>query len=97
MMAQTGAFMVLSRLPSDRCGSSRSLAARDFTKMKRAGLQLAEVGPSFMRSTSSCSSASGTSLVQPGIMRARLAEQLVEAGVGKSLALKPGEPLAPLG
>ena len=47
MMAQTGAFIVLSRLPSDRCGLSRSLASRDLTKRKRAGLQLAEVGPSF--------------------------------------------------
>ena len=62
MMAQTGAFMVLSRLPSESSGFSRSFASRDFTNTKRAGLQLALVGPSFTRSTSSCSSESGMSL-----------------------------------
>ncbi len=41
MMAHTGATMVLSRLPSERWGLRRSLAALDFTKRMRAGEQLA--------------------------------------------------------
>src|SRR6476660_432781 len=61
MTAQVGAFMVFSRLPSLRCGMSRSLAALDFTKMTRAGRPLLAVGPIFMKSTSSFSTASGTS------------------------------------
>ena len=61
MMAQAGAVMVLSRLPSLRCGFSRSLAAFDFTNTMRAGRPLLAVGPIFMRSTSSFSTLSGTS------------------------------------
>src|SRR5436853_2281858 len=60
-MAQAGAFMVLSRLPSLKCGINRSLAAFDRTNVTRAGNPLLAVGPIFMRSTSSFSTLSGTS------------------------------------
>ena len=56
MMAQTGAFMVLSRLPSERCGLSRCLASGDFTNTKRAGLQLARSGRA-SRDRRSCAAA----------------------------------------
>src|SRR4029078_7561674 len=69
-MVHTGAFIVLSRLPSERCGLSFSFASRDLTKRKRAGLQFAEVGPSFKRSTSSCNNALGTSPVSELCVRA---------------------------
>ena len=86
MMVQTGAFIVLSRLPSERCGLSRSFASGDFTNTKRAGLQLAEVGPSFRRSTILMQQLVGDVAVLPGVMGARRAKQLVETGLGKSLA-----------
>ena len=83
MMAQTGAFMVLSRLPSDRCGLSRSLASRDLTNRKRAGLQLARVGPIFSEIDDLMQQRVGHVLVAPGIMGARFEEQLVESGFGQ--------------
>ena len=60
MIAVTGAAIVLSVLPEDRNGFSRAFASADFTKTIRPGSQLALVGPSFMRSTISASSSSGT-------------------------------------
>ena len=50
MIAVTGADMVLSRLPSERNGFSRSFASFETTKTMRAGLILALVGPQRMRS-----------------------------------------------
>lgn len=44
MMAVTGAFIVLSTLPGDRVGLSRSFASRLFTKTMRTGCELAAVG-----------------------------------------------------
>jgi len=61
LASQAGAFMVLSRLPSLKCGINRSLAAFDRTNVTRAGNPLLAVGPIFMRSTSSFSTLSGTS------------------------------------
>ena len=50
MIAVTGAAIVLSTLPGDSAGRSRSFASRLLTKTKRAGQLLAEVGPHFRRS-----------------------------------------------
>src|SRR5271169_254856 len=61
MMVHTGACIVFSRLPSLKCGFRRSLASFDFTNRKRAGEQLALVGPSLSTSTSWCRRSSGTS------------------------------------
>ena len=90
MMAQTGAFMVLSRLPSDRCGLSRSLASRDFTNTKRAGLQLARVGPIFIEIDDLMQQRVGHVPVAPGVMGARLEEQLVESRHLGSLPAQTG-------
>ena len=62
MIAVTGAAMVLSTFPAERCGFSRSSASALRTKRMRAGLELAEVGPSFMSSAISFSRLSGTGL-----------------------------------
>src|SRR5262249_12395647 len=62
MMAQAGASMVRSRLPSARCGRRRSLAALERTKTMRAGKVLDAVGPHFIKSTSSIKRLSGTSI-----------------------------------
>jgi hypothetical protein len=45
MMQQTGAAIVLSRLPEESAGFSLSLPSGVVTKTNRAGEQLAEVGP----------------------------------------------------
>src|SRR6266852_3138459 len=60
MMAVTGAFMVLSTLPSLRAGLSRALPSADVTNSTRMGLQLALVGPIFARSWTRRSRSSGT-------------------------------------
>ncbi|MNU07856.1 hypothetical protein D3C72_2536350 [compost metagenome] len=49
-MTVTGAAMVFSRLPEESAGLNFSLASGLRTKTKRAGEQLAEVGPIFVRS-----------------------------------------------
>ena len=90
MMAQTGAFMVLSRLPSERCGLSRSLASRDFTKTKRAGLQLAAGRSHLGEIDDLMQQRVGHVLVAPGVMGARLAEQLVESRMSEQLARQTG-------
>ena len=50
MMAVTGAFMVLSTLPSLRVGLSRALDSADFTNSTRMEQQLELVGPIFVTS-----------------------------------------------
>src|SRR5262252_7029114 len=62
MMAQAGASMVRSRLPSLNSGRRRSFAAFERTNTMRAGKLLEAVGPHFIKSTSSTSTASGTSI-----------------------------------
>ena len=59
-MATTGADMVLSTLPADKAGFSRSFAQSVRRNTKRAGEQLAEVGPIFIRSNTARSSESST-------------------------------------
>ena len=48
MIAVTGAALVLSTLPGVSAGSSRAFASGVRTKTKRAGHELALVGPTFM-------------------------------------------------
>ena len=48
MIAVTGALRTFATLPGSIQSMSLSFASRDCTKMKRAGLQLAEVGPHFI-------------------------------------------------
>ena len=50
MMAVTGAVFVFSTLPGFMQASSFSLASGDLTNTMRAGEQLAEVGPHFIKS-----------------------------------------------
>lgn len=70
-MVQTGAFIVLSRLPSERCGFSFSLASRDFTKRR----QLYEVDDLMQERV-------GDVTFEPSVVGARLAEELGEARLG---------------
>ena len=56
----TGACCTCGTLPGIRAGFRRCLAAGVVTKTRRAGEQLAEVGPSFTRSYKSCSSFGST-------------------------------------
>ena len=85
MMAQAGASMVLSRLPSLKCGLKRSLATFDRTNTMRAGKVLEAVGPHFIKSTSSKSTAVGHLDWQPGAVRARLQKQLPQRTVVQSV------------
>ena len=50
MIAVTGAVRVFSTLPAAMQGSRRAFASGERTKMIRAGQQLADVGPIFIRS-----------------------------------------------
>ncbi len=87
-MAVAGAAMVLSTLPELRSGLSLSLAAFDFTKMTRAGSELNAVGPIFMRSMSSTSRLSGTSLgCQARLVRASRKSRLRAAWSSRMLVL----------
>ena len=95
MMAQTGAFIVLSRLPSERCGLSRSFAARDFTNRKRAGLQLALVGPELGEIDDVMQQRVGDVPLVPGIMRARVRETVGRDRIERVLSVKRDGPLAP--
>src|ERR1700745_2879970 len=61
-MAVTGAVIVFSVLPADKAGPSLSLPSRVRMNTKRAGELLAEVGPYFSTSYSSCSVSSETGL-----------------------------------
>src|SRR5581483_11245131 len=88
MMAVAGAAMVLSTLPELSRGLSLSLAAFDFTKTTRAGSELNAVGPIFMRSTSSTSRLSGTSLgCQSRLVRASRKSRLRAAWSSRMLVL----------
>src|SRR2546421_9705031 len=49
-MAVSGAFIVFSRFVSDSAGASLALASFERTNTKRAGCELALVGPHFMSS-----------------------------------------------
>jgi len=59
MITVTGACCTLATLPGDMQAASCAFASAPRTKTKRAGLQLAEVGPHFSNSYSACSVASG--------------------------------------
>ena len=60
MITLTGACATLARLPSLMHSTSLALACALRTKTKRAGLQLAEVGPHLSSSYNWCSRLSGT-------------------------------------
>ena len=86
MMAQTGAFIVLSRLPSERCGLSRSLASRDFTNRNARRARIGGCRPELQEIDDLMQQSVRHVLVEPRIMRARVVKQLVETGLGDSAA-----------
>ena len=98
MIAVTGAAIVLSRLPSERAGSSFAFPASLRTKMMRIGCEFADVGPMRAMSKAARSSSSGTSRVSSkafGVRatrnrRSRAASSSRSIGVAEGGELGPG-------